>query len=648
MDIIDTGEKKESQCDFETVWICSGGTNGVTEKEWVASAIGGVNQGGAQNETIDVPFSLLDDCGLLQHPNAFDTERTLTSPVTTQVNTGTPPSNNDPDQHQLDFYIKTRDAAGLILKSNGFHSGAIAIGTCLGKLKESYRYIRTDFTTPDAQGGSIAAGIYKIRTWVHDPGQNGGHTVQWDINGDGVYTNIPTDLLYTIPPKIEETKAYHEKETGKWFRADDKTEITDEVWCSNPCKGDFDVVVQEPLAVKDIKEADPLLLCDKLADGSEVTFIRHFPYIDGVLQPTVDTDLEGQPYTVQGDVVPCNPQCDLLDVWLCDSTTGVAGVTEEIWDASGVGGNSSSEPITVGFTKLDECGFPLHESPADTTQTLTSYQSTNINPNPPDNTPDQHTMESYVKLPSAVTLGLRAGGIHAGLFAIGPCNGKLKESFRYENSLSRTPVAYVAGAEIVHVKSWIHDPSQNGSHELEYSLNGGQTWSNIPDEWLFTTPPTVQKIKAYYNKTERKYYRADDLTEIVETATLQILCDDPCKGDVSVVVEQPLSVTVDKPTYVNLGSETVKFSDTNSGTLTVPSGATFATIQFQGECDSRFTVDGTAPTLTTGKIACVKRTLKLGCSPHFIGAVEDLAKFEAVASEANCTNIIEVCYYREA
>lgn len=653
MFIEDTGlkEEKDPQCDLVDVWVCEGGTNGVTEKEWVTSAVGGVNQGGSQNEEIDLGFRELDECGLLQHESPFDVERVLTSPTTTQVNTGTPPTNNDPDQHQLDFYVKSPSAAALRLRSNGFHSGAIAIGKCLGKLKESHRYIRTDFVTPDALGGNIGAGIFRIRTWAHDPGQNGGHTVQWDLDGTGNFVDIPEENVYVAPPVVQHLKAYLNKETGVYEYADGENKgqvIQGEVLCYNPCESDFDVVVQEPLAIKDVKEAEPMLLCDKLKDGTEITFVRHFQYIDGVPQTPIDKDLNGVDYVTEGQVTPCNPQCNLVDVWLCDASTGVPGVTEQIWDASAVGGNASSEAITVGFTQVDECGFPAHENAPDTTQTLTSYQSTNINVNPPDNTPDQHILESYVKLPSAVTLGLRAGGIHAGLFAMGPCNGKLKESFRYENSLARTPVGYVGGAEIVHVKSYIHDPTQNGSHTLEYSLNGGQNWITIPDEWLFTTPPTVQKIKAYYNKTDRKYYRADDLTEIVETETLEILCDDPCKGDLNVVIEQPLLVEQKKQAYTRLGVETINITSTSNSSLTPPVGTVYALVQTIGDCDTRFTVNGTNPNATNSNLLPNCQTIKLGCSTNFIGDIEDIEGFRAEATTANCTNRLQVTYYGEA
>lgn len=398
--------------------------------------------------------------------------------------------------------------------------------------------------------------------------------------------------------------------------------------------------------------------CDTYTDGAgeevKKEFLRCFVYKNGVLDvsKTKDYELDGLTiYTPQGEVTRCiedvPDQCDLMDVWICDASTGVPGVTEQIWYDSAVGGVRSSEPIDVGFTLVDECGLPAHENAPDTTQVLTTYDSTNINIDPPDNTPDQHILESYVKLPENVTLGLRSGGIHAGLLALGTCNGKLKESLRYENSLAITSVGF-AGPGFVHVKSFIHDPTQNGNHRLQYSSNGGQNWSDVPADWLYTTIPTVQQTKAYYNKTECKWYRYDTKEEIDTTGDIDVLCYNPCKPEIEVVVQEPLDVIVKKDLFKNLGSESIKYDDTTAGKLTIPTGATYATIQFQGECETIFNLDGTNPVNGGSKIALPCDELELGCSKHFIGDVADLENFVALAGEEGCTNVMQVCYYGEA
>lgn len=396
--------------------------------------------------------------------------------------------------------------------------------------------------------------------------------------------------------------------------------------------------------------------CDNItgADGevTKVEFLRCFVHKNGVLDvdATKDYALDGvTEYEVQGEVTRCiedvPDQCDLLDVWICDASTGVQGVTEQIWDANAVGGARPSEPIDVGFTLLDECGLPLHENAPDQTVTLTEYNSTNINVNPPDNTPDQHILESYVKLPQNVTLGLRSGGIHAGLLALGPCNGKLKESLRYENSIAITSVGF-AGPGFVHIKSFIHDPSQNGNHRLQTSLDGGQTWSDVPAEWLFTTIPTVEQTKAYYNKTDCKWYRFDTKEEIDTSGDIDVLCYNPCAPEIEVVVQEPLKVDVLKPTYKNLGSEVIKYDSTAAGQLTIPTGATYAVVQID-DVDSAFTLDGSEPNAAESKTLLGCSEIELGCSPHFIGAIEDLAGFRIITKDGS-SNLAKVCYYAEA
>jgi len=345
-------------------------------------------------------------------------------------------------------------------------------------------------------------------------------------------------------------------------------------------------------------------------------------------------------------LAPCedDPQLIHKTVWICDNSTGVPGVKEQIWDNNAVGGNKSSEPIEVGFTKLDACKLPAHENLPETTQVLTKYQSTNINPNPPDNTPDQHILESYIKAPVAAMYGLRAGGIHAGAAAIGNCVGKLREGVRYQNS---TPLEIVgsATAGFVHIKSWVHDPTQNGSHTLRYSTNGGQTWADVPDSWKFVTPPTVQEVEALYNVNECKYYRLDDKTEIVETADIEILCYNPCKADIELNLPSPLDVNVVKSKHKNLGSETLKFDDQTAGQLTIPADAVYASVELLSG-DACYSFDGNKPVVGESKTISECDILPVGCSPHCVGAIEDLANFRILSKED--TLIAVVCYYGEA
>ncbi|MEU8870442.1 hypothetical protein AB0D24_04615 [Streptomyces javensis] len=77
-------------------------------------------------------------------------------------------------------------------------------------------------------------------------------------------------------------------------------------------------------------DAEPVLLCDVAEDGTSTPFLRHLAYKDGTLTDVADTTLDGQPYTVTGDVGQCTaagggtvpePCRDTSTVLLCDVAT---------------------------------------------------------------------------------------------------------------------------------------------------------------------------------------------------------------------------------------------------------------------------------------------------------------------------------------
>ncbi|MFI9591202.1 hypothetical protein [Nonomuraea sp. NPDC052265] len=107
------------------------------------------------------------------------------------------------------------------------------------------------------------------------------------------------------------------------------------------------------------RDAESLLLCDTAPDGTSTEFVRAFVYNDAdpATPTTIDTTLDGQPYTVTGEVTQCatDSECrDATSVLLCDLDPDCqAGGTPSIAD----------EPNPSQFPNWGTGGWCLLQTP---------------------------------------------------------------------------------------------------------------------------------------------------------------------------------------------------------------------------------------------------------------------------------------------
>lgn len=275
------------------------------------------------------------------------------------------------------------------------------------------------------------------------------------------------------------------------------------------------------------------LFCD--AGNNDTKFLKVIVFDEeGAISNINDVDLLGAAYTAVGPVEICEnevpAECELTEVWVCDSSAAVAGVEELEWEASAVTPNPDieSHEVGAGFTLIDGCGQYYHENAADVTRTITTSTTTNINTG---NFPDQHELNFYVKLDEPTPLAARLRGNSGGVIYMGSCYGKTKKIFEgtrpFGTSLPQVFPLGVYPAGIYRVRVLSQDPTDNGQAGLWADPQNDGTYAAIPAAQLFTTPPAVEKKKAWINKGTEEYFNLDG-TQIVESATLEIKCEDPC------------------------------------------------------------------------------------------------------------------------
>lgn len=357
---------------------------------------------------------------------------------------------------------------------------------------------------------------------------------------------------------------------------------------------------------------------------------------------------------------PCaDENCFPVTKWIFDSAVLGNGVTEKFWqrDRADVGfavGNIAQQPaqtIPEVFTEVDDCGVYVHENDADAIiNVLPQWIPTDpTNSGSANYVIHQNCLDGWVCVDSAdITLGARVNGFSSYAVFFGSCNGKLKLVEEGVNTTFAGANSYYVnlgsvGKGFFHARTYSSDPHQFGKTNLVWSLDGGNTWQDIPEQNLIPVRPSASCETLLLDKSTGKYF-FEDGTPLPET-TKCFSCD-PCDVPTGLTPSAEQDVRVVKTTYNNLGNETVKFDDGTEAVLTVPAGATYATVEVQG-CDIIYNSSGTKPVLGEDKTASECQELQVGCSPHFIGAIGDLANFRALASKAGCTGLLQVCYYGE-
>ena len=276
------------------------------------------------------------------------------------------------------------------------------------------------------------------------------------------------------------------------------------------------------------------LFCD--AGNADQKFLKVIVFEeDGTISNVNDVDLLGAPYTPVGPIENCEnepePECELVDIWLCDIEGIVEGVSEKEWTTNAIVtpfGEDESERVSASFRLTDGCGGLIHENDPDDTRIKTAAVTTNIANG---TSPDQHEIEFFLKLEEDTQLGIKVFGNSGVVAYASSCYGKYAKIFdalrpvTLQGIPEDNPIGiYPAGIYKFRILS--SDPTSSGFGGLVWDQNNDGNYSVVNDG-LFTQPPKVTKEKAWVKKGENRFLALDG-TEYLETATTNILCYDPC------------------------------------------------------------------------------------------------------------------------
>ena len=212
------GVYKPVDTEIVKVWYHTKGDtpSGATEHYWDQNG-NGVPAGTGANFTspIDVSFSEVDGCGILQHENPADSITVIPTAITTD------PGGN-PFDHQsfIDFWVSVPSGgASFSGRIFGFSAYAFYVGGCDTKLSEVHRGIfdtLTGTTNPNFVSlGSFNEGFYHMRAYVGDNRVNGRVGIQWDLGLGAGLEDIPVDNLFAERPTIYCDFACIDKSTNK-------------------------------------------------------------------------------------------------------------------------------------------------------------------------------------------------------------------------------------------------------------------------------------------------------------------------------------------------------------------------------------------------------------------------------------------------
>lgn len=246
----------------------------------------------------------------------------------------------------------------------------------------------------------------------------------------------------------------------------------------------------------------------EMCDNEATTFLRWFQSKDGILTgSTVDTDLEGAPYTPTGPVGygKCNEEtCYLTDVYKVSSAAGGLVNVQSWYDPAvntGANGAPNDTPDAIFSGPVDALGFPTHINGApDATYTITDFDFSDNNDAPTgfDGTAtDQHMIWAYVSVPEPVDIYEDGPNVEAGKVWLAECCGDLRPIGSWTNAEPQGG-GYVgsvpAGFHLIGVQ--MTDPSAFSRIRLNYSTDGGATITPLPSAWLHGSKPKIECLKA--------------------------------------------------------------------------------------------------------------------------------------------------------
>lgn len=290
--------------------------------------------------------------------------------------------------------------------------------------------------------------------------------------------------------------------------------------------------------------------CDTF-EGKEgvekVEFLRCFVYKNGVLSTTNDYEQDGTtPYVVQGEVTRCIEEVKtVFKKYVFKKGIIPNGVTEQFWqiDRDGVGNGvgtvaqNPAPPITDIFSDTDECGVMKHPNDGNEDSLSVLPQAIPTDPNFGGDSAAWVAHESCLDFwlcvdQPGVKVAARVNGFSSYAAYFGTCNGKLA---LVEQGINTTAAGAnfididlgTVGQGFFHVRLYSHDPYQFGKTILQWSLDNGATYVDIPTENLISERPSASCVDVTCD-ADGKLYFLDSGEEILEADYKCFACD-PCQ-----------------------------------------------------------------------------------------------------------------------
>ena len=224
-------------------------------------------------------------------------------------------------------------------------------------------------------------------------------------------------------------------------------------------------------------------------DGESVWFApdgRRVTDSDLLTELTSLTDTEAKQ---EATLSQCKDNCYLEDVYKID--IGTPGVNLQFWQDNALPFDNDLDVTFSGAPDLN-C-LPTHPNAPDLEVVDNDW-------NHIDSTfgfggagapPSQAKGWSWVIIPEKVLLRDNNAAVESARLYLGKCGEKAKPFTEWSNSATGdSPFAEVQPG--LYLLGFIlSDPSANSGIDLEFSVDGGQTYSNFPDSWISADQPAI-------------------------------------------------------------------------------------------------------------------------------------------------------------